>query len=251
MNSQSNAPHLTWSLYFKENAKRLLRVDSDSYQVTEEERARITRSIQQFQLGEASEGKLLRAKAKQFAKKWNDPAYEQSIDLLIKEENRHSAYLGAFMREQNIPRTQRVWTDSIFRVIRNLASLELSIRVLVTAEIVALLYYRCLGKATQSPVLSNICKRMLEEEEKHVRFQMFHIHRINVLRFPLFSAWMDIGHALLLYVTTLAVWKDHKPVLKMEFKNFREFFNATVDRFKEAMDEGETDALASFKRSDR
>lgn len=241
------ATQRNWTTYFKQNAKRVLRVEPDSYRLTETETRRITQSIQQFQLGEASEGKLLRQKAARFAKSSADPAYVESIDCLIKEENRHSAYLGAFMRDQGIALTRRVWTDSIFRFLRNLANLEVSIRVLVTAEIIALLYYRCLAQATHSSVLTGICNRMLVEEEAHVRFQMLHIHKINVCRFPLFSAWMDIAHAVVFHAALLAVWRDHKPVLAVEFANFRKFRDAALDRFKTAMDQGEEDALQSLK----
>lgn len=237
-----------WNQYFKENSKRVLKVGEDCYRLSEIEKRRISKSIQQFQLGEASEGRLLRAKAKRFAAKNADPLYVETIDFLIKEENRHSAYLGAFMRDQGIPTKRSVWIDGLFRLFRNLANLEVSIRVLVTAEVIALFYYRGLANATGSPVLNQICHRMLSEEREHVRFQMFNISVINLKRFPLFSAWMDMGHCLLLWGTTLMVWKEHKAVLQSEFGNAFEFLEAVRNRFGEALEQGEIDALRALGR---
>lgn len=246
MNNIAQPQSTSWNHYFQSNAKNVLRVKPDGYRLTEVERKRITKSIQQFQLGEASEGNLLRAKAKRFAEQIRDPEYPQMIDSLIKEENRHSAYLAKFMRHQGIATAEKAWTDSIFRILRNLGNLEVSIRLLVTAEVVALVYYRCLGRATQSSVLAEICQRMLDEEEQHVRFQMTQINRINLKRFATFSAAMDIGHALFLHLTTLIVWKNHRSVLRMEYASYVQFFRAVINRFQVAMNEGSEDVHYSF-----
>lgn len=238
----------TWNEYFKENSKRVLKVETDTYRLSGEERARISMSIQQFQLGEASEGRLLRAKAKKFAAKCNDALYVETLDFLIKEENRHSAYLGSFMRDHQIPLKSSVWIDGLFRMFRNLVNLEVAIRVLVTAEVIALLYYRCLSNSTGSELLNRICHRMLAEEREHVRFQMFNISVINLKRFPPFSALIDIGHCFFLWGTTLMVWKEHKPVLRNEFRNFFHFLEAVRNRFGEALEQGEVDAVKALGR---
>lgn len=238
----------SWNEYFKENAKRVLKVEKDPYRLSPEEIRRVTKSIQQFQLGEASEGKLLRAKAKKFAKENADPLYVETMDFLIKEENRHSAYLGAFMRDQGIPTKGGIWIDALFRLFRNLANLEVSIRVLVTAEVIALFYYRCLSGATGSELLNRICHRMLAEEREHVRFQMFNIGVINLKRFPIFSAWMDIANCVLLWGTTLMVWKEHKAVLRNEFRSAFHFLETVRNRFGEALEQGEVDAMKALGR---
>lgn len=227
-----------WLSYFKANAPRLLPVTAGPRTITEQEKQRISASIQKFQIGEASEGKCLRAKAEAFAAREGDPDYAQAIQYLIKEENRHSAYLGNFMRDNGIPKAKGTWTDGMFRWVRNLANLETSIRVLVSAELIALAYYRCLGKATGCRKLARICQRMLEEETEHVKFQMTTIHRINRRKFPLFAAWADIGHALLLFATIHVVWAEHKPVLETEYASCAEFRRNVWDLFQENMDYG-------------
>ena len=65
----------------------------------------------------------------------NDPLFAGALEIFIKEEQQHSRYLAAFMESQSIPRLQKHWVDRVFRKLRGLAGLELSLTVLVTAEI--------------------------------------------------------------------------------------------------------------------
>ena len=71
-----------------------------------------------------------------------------------------------------IPRVRRGWTDSVFRWLRNVVgTLEISIGVLVTAEIIAKVYYPALREASGSVVLRAICDQIIRDERKHVEFQ--------------------------------------------------------------------------------
>jgi hypothetical protein len=117
-------------------------------QLTEKERRTITPSIQQFQLGEASKGQRLFERGQKYGRAVNDPLFAGALDIFIKEEQQHSRYLAAFMESQSIPRVDKHWVDTVFRKLRGLAGLELSLTVLVTAEIVAVPYYRALRSAT-------------------------------------------------------------------------------------------------------
>ncbi len=236
-----------WKEYFDWSSKNLLRCPAENYRLLPGERKRIERSIRGFQLGEASEGRFLKAAAEAFAREAGNPDYPATIASLIREENRHSAYLGAFMRKQGIPTARTHWLDRAFRAVRRLCGLELNIRVLVTAELIALTYYECLGQATFSRELEAICARMGEEERAHVRYQMHHIHWINGRRFPLFGALADIGHALLLAATLAAVWLEHRPVLSIRH-GFGSFFAKVWDDFREAMDQGRESAWQELER---
>src|SRR6185295_9065603 len=106
-------------------------------------------------------------------------------------------------------------------------------RVLVTAELVAIAYYDCLKDATGSPTLKRICRRMLDEEEKHIEFQMHHIHWMNLQGSQLRAAAANAGHALLLGATLCAVWPEHGRVLRVKHgflgfaaRVFRDFVRA-------------------------
>src|ERR1700687_801149 len=129
----------------------------DAPQLMPEELAAVTKSIQQFQLGEGSKGQRLLDRGKKFGSKVNDPYFVRALELFIKEEQQHSQYLADFMESQNIPLISRQWVDSVFRKLRGLAGLELSLTVLVTAELISVAYYRALREATGSLTLRIIC----------------------------------------------------------------------------------------------
>jgi hypothetical protein len=207
--------------YFRVNFDNVLR-DVPGGTITAAERRRIARSIQGFQLGEASEGRNLQRLADIHGERTGDPHYLEAIRFLIREENRHSAYLKRFMEEQGIPVVTHCATDGIFRVLRRLMGIETSIRTLVTAEIIALTYYACLAEATGHPGLKAICSRVLDEEREHVKFQMHTVQSIAVGKTRVRRAVADAAHAVLMAGTIVAVWFEHRPVLEASY-NFAGF----------------------------
>ena len=144
-----------WVDHFRWNGSVAMRVPWHiGPDLSDEERAAIAHSIQMFQLGENSEGRHLMRYAKEWADRTGDAAYPEAIRMLIVEEQRHAGVLGRFMEINGIARIKRGCTDGIFRRARNMfGSLEISISVLVTAEIIAKIYYPALSKATASIVL--------------------------------------------------------------------------------------------------
>ena len=83
------------------------------------------------------------------------------------------------LASEGVGTVKKRWVDTVFRRLRNLAGLEVSVGVLLTAEIIAKVYYAALGKATRSQMLGRICERILRDEEAHVRFQA---ERLAILR---------------------------------------------------------------------
>jgi hypothetical protein len=117
--------------------------------------------------------------AEKYAKSTGDAEYLEAIKLFIKEEQRDSQYLARFMNLANIPLARKIFVDTVFRSLRKLANLECSIGVLITAEIIAKVYYRALHDATQSIFLREICKQILRDEKFDVEFQA---ERLAILR---------------------------------------------------------------------
>ncbi len=137
--NQSNG----WCDYFRAN--RTTSADlpwDDAYKLTQGERLAIERSIQQFQLGEGAAGRRLLERGHAYSEAAGDPFFQEALTLFIKEEQRHSGHLLRFMRQQGIPAIGKHWLDSVFRRLRVFSGLELELRVLVTAEIIAVPYYR-------------------------------------------------------------------------------------------------------------
>jgi hypothetical protein len=76
----------------------------DPYKLSPSERRTIQHSIQQFQLGEGSEGRRLLDRGRADSRAAGDPHFAEALSLFVKEEQRHSAHLLQFMRGQEIPR---------------------------------------------------------------------------------------------------------------------------------------------------
>lgn len=237
-----------WVNYFESNKKNNLTVPNDTYILTDIERMRITGSIESFQLGESSEGHVLRLQARKQSIKSREPEYLEAIEHLIREENIHSSYLGRFMESHSIPKLKRGWNDACFRFLRRLAGVEFSSRILVIAEVIAITYYDCLGSATESPVLKLICKRMCDDEKAHVDFQMYQLHKINFQKHALNSSLCNIFHFLIAFATLFPVWIEHRKVLGVQY-TCSGFVSKVYKDFQEYTYQGQLNACHSLVKS--
>src|SRR5689334_13753146 len=133
---------LEWKKYYQENACSLLEILWQiGPELNEEEKRAITSSVQDFQAGESSEGRHLIQYAKAYALQTGDHEYVEAIRVFIAEEQRHARDLAHFMQNNAIPLVKTTFTDSVFRQLRQIfGGLEISIGVLITAEIIAKVY---------------------------------------------------------------------------------------------------------------
>jgi hypothetical protein len=218
-----------WLTHFSLRSMTALHVSSNAaLQLTETERCTITLSIQQFQLGEGSRGERLLERGQKYGRAASDPLFAGALDIFIKEEQQHSRYLAAFMESQQIPLVERHWVDTVFRNLRGLAGLELSLAVLVTAELIAVPYYRALRSATGSPILKMICTRILEDEASHLKFQASMFARVAFGRPPAMQWALGELHRLFLAGTIFVVWMEHRAVFEAAGYNFQRFRNETL-----------------------
>jgi 1,2-phenylacetyl-CoA epoxidase catalytic subunit len=223
-----------WFTHFSLRSMTALHVSCNAaIQLTDNERRTITPSIQQFQLGEGSRGQRLLERGQKFGRAVNDPLFAGTLDIFIKEEQQHSCYLAAFMKSQSIPRLQKHWVDTVFRKLRGLAGLELSLTVLVTAELIAVPYYRALRCATSSPILRMICTRILEDEANHLKFQASMLARVASARPAVFQRALGELHRLFLLGTILVVWIEHRAVFEAAGYSFGRFKNETLFEFSD------------------
>jgi hypothetical protein len=214
-NALSATESESWCRYFLSRAAAPDRLPwDDPTTLSPAESRRMQSSIQQFQLGEGSRGSRLLKRGQDYAEATGDPHFVAALSLFVKEEQRHSALLLRFMQREGIPATPSHWVDTVFRRLRVLAGLELSLRVLVAAEIIAIPYYRALGGATRSPLLQAICARILQDEAAHLRFQASLLARLTTRR-PLFADRIVAGmHRLFLLITCRVVWFEHGRVFR-------------------------------------
>jgi len=214
-NDLATAESASWRRHFLAAAIVADRLPwGDPTTLSHEESRCIQSSIQQFQLGEGSSGRRLLQRGREFANAAGDPDFLEALALFVKEEQRHSGYLLRFMQREGIPASCSHWVDTVFRRLRVLAGLELSLRVLVSAEIIAIPYYRALGAATQSPLLQAICGRILRDEAAHLRFQASMLSRLVSNRPLLADRIVSAIHRLFLLITCLVVWREHGRVFR-------------------------------------
>ena len=223
-----------WCEYFHSNHFPAFDLPwGDAYRLTPQERRAIEKSIQQFQLGEGSDGKRLLRRGAEFGRAAGDPEFLTALEMLVREEQRHSAHLGQFMEAQGIPRLKTHWVDSAFRWLRGLAGLELTLRVLVTAELIAVPYYRALHDATRAPQLRGICRRILREEAGHLRFQASLLARVGRGRGALLQSSCAAAHGFFWVGTALLVWVEHRNVFRAADYGLNQFVEEALLGFLE------------------
>lgn len=204
-----------WLAYFRHNRTQRLPIDWEStYRLTDREKATISHSIRTFQLGESSEGAHLMALSRQYAAQQGDRHWVAIVKLFIGEEQRHAHDLKRFMDTQGMAIARRHWSDSIFRRLRRLTNLEMAFTVLLTAELIATVYYSALGRATQSPTLHQLCTQIVQDEEHHVAFQSESIAQLRRAYPRWRNTLVDVALQVFIRVTAIAVWLDHRPVLQ-------------------------------------
>lgn len=220
-----------WTDYFTNNQTRLLHIDwGDTYELTAVEQIAITSSVQQFQLGEQSEGKRLIQLAKQYANRTGDTDYLQALHLFIAEEQRHAHDLGRFMDQQHIARLEAHPVDSVFRWLRRLINLEVAIVVLLSAEVIACTFYKALYDATGSKTLRDLCRQILRDEIKHLKFQASTLKKIRSGRPRLFywlTRWLE---RFFFAGVLLLVWYEHHRVYRAGGFTFTQYWQANWKR---------------------
>jgi hypothetical protein len=226
-----------WSEYFTHNSETLLDIPWHAgVEFTPEERRDLAVSLQEFQLGESSEGKHLIREGKRYAIQSGDSEYPRALGLFIAEEHRHARDLGRVIDLAGIPRIGHAWPDTAFRWLRHRAGLEVSISILLTAEIIAKVYYAALKDASTSIVLQRLCEQILRDEKKHVEFQS---HRLALLRRDRSALSIRLGrslHHVLFKGTCIVVWMSHGRVFKRGGYSLSRFFSESNRELTDAMD---------------
>jgi hypothetical protein len=225
-----------WEAWFRRSLDHPPEVPWESaVKLTAAERRTIRASVQEFQLGEQSEGHHLKHAAREYARRSGDAAYSRATELFVREEQHHAALLGRFMDLAGIERVRHTFVDSVFRRLRRFAGLETSICVLLTAEVIAKVYYRALLAATASPALLAICRRILQDEAHHVEFQSerLAILRRNRARWRIAAA---VAAQRLLFAGSVAVvWLRHSPVLRSGNDSFPAYWRDCHREFRESL----------------
>lgn len=221
-----------WLAYFQRNHAQLLPLPAEAGITAADYPPAFWRSIAMFQLGEYSEGHNLMRATHRWIANGGDPDLASAMQWFIREEQRHAADLGRFLKAIQQPCLRSHWLDQTFRRLRrqNL-NLETALTVLLNAEIVGLLYAQALQQAIASPLLQTIARQIEWDESQHLRFQAVQLQHLRRERSP----WRRrLSHALqrsLLWLTLRAIWPDHRPVFRAagwSFANLEQVAFATL-----------------------
>jgi rubrerythrin len=126
------------------------------------------RSFQRFELGENGDGKRLLAKAALAG----DPTYLAALELLVKEEQKHSALFRRGLDHLHAPILQAHWSDAAFVSLRRMLGLRTELALFLIVETVAMDYFEALADQAPDPVLRAIGRRIANDERDHIRFQI-------------------------------------------------------------------------------
>ncbi|HET6328488.1 MAG TPA: 4-hydroxy-3-methylbut-2-enyl diphosphate reductase [Planctomycetaceae bacterium] len=224
-----------WVRHFRNNAKTEAEIAWDNpRRLSTRERQAVLRSIQIFQLGESGGGTRLLRAADRYCRRHGDRLYLKALRLFVQEEQRHAALLARFLEREETGLLSRQWTNGVFRRLRNWLGLELMLAVLLSAELMARVYYAALRRATDDPVLRAICDCILRDERCHVRFQCDRLGRMRAGRsvaWRIPTAWAErLGFG----AVCVAVWSNQAPVFRAAGINMRAFWRKTGREFASA-----------------
>ena len=226
-----------WRGYFERNAQIPSRIPWElGADLTDDERCAIASSVQEFQAGESSEGRHLYRFAQEYAARTGDYEYLRALRLFIGEEQRHALHLGRFLTINGIPLVDSTFADQVFRRLRNVvSSLEVSIAVLLTAELIAKVYYAVLREATQSAILRALCERILSDEQAHVHFQSGQLAILRARRTTIVLAATFVAHRVLYAGTVVVVWWSHRHVIRRAGLRPSQWWNRCWAEFSDAL----------------
>jgi hypothetical protein len=227
----SNLSFSTWENYFHHNTTNYPELKED--QVTAKEKKQVAASVAIFQKGERSEAKRLFAKLEHYASTSGNWDYFFAMKAFIREENRHASDLAVWMEHHHIPLLgeKKHWQDELFRWLRNLAGVELSISILLTAEIIATAYYRALGRSTSSLYLTTVCKKILQDEDEHLYFQSFGLSLFYAKRGNLLNQFIQLLRLSTVAIAGTIIYVSHYRVFYAGKINFLQYANLLKKNF--------------------
>ncbi|MCE3281722.1 MAG: hypothetical protein K0Q66_459 [Chitinophagaceae bacterium] len=225
-----------WFDYFRENL-RINRINwSLPPTLTEQELHTVLHSMQAWQLGETSDGSNLIRAGRIYAAKINDPFYVSTLELFIKEEQKHGNNLGRFLDMIGQPRIKKNWGDTLFRKIRHFnTSMEFWTVTVITVENAAQLYYQSLKDATRCELLKEICTDILVDEAPHIRFQQERLEVIFNAKPPRTQRVTRLAYRFFYFSTILVVWFAHKRVFKAGGNNFSKYWRKMTLKYRKTI----------------
>lgn len=225
-----------WFCYFKNNLE-MERINwNQPPGISQAEIKRILKSLQAWQLGETSDGKNLLKACSKYATKTGDLHYVKTMELFIKEEQKHGNNLGRYLDIIGQPRIKKDWGDSLFRKIRGFnTSMELWTLAVITIENAAQIFYQALKDATQCKLLKEICTDILIDEAPHIKFQQERFSEIFKMKRVFARNVSFCCYKYFYFSTSLVIWMAHKKLFKAGHVDFKKYCTKMHIKFEKTI----------------
>ena len=231
-----------WISHFERNTRLNdeLELPTEPCTLPERVRAPLAASIATFQLGESGTGSRLRRYAREVAPLENFRGYQRAIDLFVAEEQSHSRLLARTVEHLRGTLLTKQWTNSIFRRLRFLVNLEFAIQVLLTAELIAEVYFGTLYLRCEDPVVKKVSHKLLRDEMRHLAFQRDFLSERIATFTPLGRwLWRAQFQAIHRITATVVAWDHRQPLSALGVRpaDFRQRCLQSWTRYQERLEE--------------
>ncbi len=216
-----------WLEYYRANRGLKRPIPWDAVSVPAGELAVLARSLQSWQRGETSDGNHLRAVAARYADETADPAFRDVAELFIGEEARHSDLMGRWLDLSGLGRVEADWGERWFRWLRHggkdIAGWAAPV---IVVEVMAMVYFDAIRKATTCPALKAVCGQILWDEVAHIRFQCERYAATFRRRGPMYRRATMLWQRALFTGATFAIWWGHGEALRAGGYGWRRFWSS-------------------------
>lgn len=243
-----------WVAYFYENAQSAATLERPPMGGSMPGRIFhiIAQSLPAWQLGETSDGRHLRAAARQYALKHDDMAFLSAVDLFILEEQRHGAALGEWLDSAGMARKGRDLGDTLFRTCRYaIPNYAVWASVVVMVESMAEIYYAAVKRLSPCPRLQAECTRILCDEVKHIQFQCEHLAATRRRMPRVVRKLLSVAELAFYTVVCTAVWIAHGKLMRTSGLSGRAFLSAAGAKFSHMQRQMNPDLYAFPERNMR
>ncbi len=212
MEINENQHWSSWRAYYEKNAKKPHPEPQVPPSLSEEQKRNLARSLAIFQLGEAGEGRIVKEVDK-FEHPAIDDDWRRALKFWVREEGRHGRILGFGVKSLGGAEIKENWTNELLIVGRRLLGIRLKLLVILTAEVIGIVFYGYMARAMQDGNLKEALELVVEEEKAHLSFhtRFFATQTPNgLLRAAFYLAWFSVGSA-----AGLTVLMDHYKTLNL------------------------------------
>ncbi|HEY8208155.1 MAG TPA: hypothetical protein VIG99_11780 [Myxococcaceae bacterium] len=159
-----------WKQRLEQNTHRPIPETEAPEGLTEPQRALVLRSLREFQLGEAGEGRVAH-EIDHVSWPGVDADFRALIKLWVREEGRHARILGHMVKGMGGTLLTRHWSTGGFTALRRLLGVRFKLLVALGAEVAGTVFYGLLARALPRGPLAAALGELEQDEWAHLQFQ--------------------------------------------------------------------------------